>query len=288
MAGTKADYIADRASFGGIKRYLALPCAVPKQIYVESFYPALLTALWSYNSPDPRHLYHKYGPGDLTRAGERVPRSTLCEVKGILKDAFPVQSPEHEKFLRTVFTISEIADIATWYYFVGSILADFLEDWADGVVKQKPCSNPAQGRKNSGFAPFGASFSNGRWGTFDFNFDDPHNPAGPCGVVLRPGQGCIVAAACSGQDVGGVPVPLNTRILRQSDGKVLDENQGEEVREQGILIGYRKSHTFVKYINNNASVGLELIEWQCTCPNMLPDDEVFPQSTGTCYRGFIF
>ncbi len=276
MAGSKADWVADRKSFGAIKRYLALPCSVPKSVYAEAAFKAATKLIWSYESPDPRHVYHKtFG------------RSTLCEVKGIVKKAVPTSGPLDEKTLRNLFKIVEVIDVATWYFFIAAILADFLLDWSDGVVKMKPCSDPAQGRRNSGFAPFGASFSNGRWGTFDFNFDDPHNPAGPCGVILRPGQGCIVAATCTGTDVGGVQVPLDTRILRQSDGKVLDQNMGDEIREQGILVGYSKSHVWTKYINNNASVGLELIEWQCTCPLNLPDDEVFPQE-GSCYRGFIF
>lgn len=276
MAGSKADWVADRKSFGAVSRYLALPCAVPKQVYAEAAFKAALKLIWSYDSPDPRHVYHK-----------ATGRSTLCEVKGILKRTIPVNGPEDEKALRWLFKITEVVDVATWYFFLAAILADFVLDWADGVVKLKPCNDPAQGRKNSGFAPFGASFSSGRWGTFDFNFDDPHNPAGPAGVVLQPGQGCIVAASCTGQDVGGVQVPLDTRIFRQSDGKVLDQNMGEEIREQGILVGYRASHTWTKYINNNASVGLEVIEWQCTCPTALPDDEVFPRD-GNCFRGIIF
>lgn len=275
MAGAISDYVADRITFGGVRRYLALPCAVPKQIYVEAFERALMKAFFTYESPDPRHLYHK-GTG----------RSTLCEVKGIIKKAIPIQSPEHERFVRTLFKFTEIVDVLTWYAFIAGIAADFVNNWGSGIVKLKPCQNPAQGRANSGFAPFGASFSSGRFGTFDWNFDDPHNPAGPCGVVLQPGQGCIVAASCTGQDVGGVQVALLTRIYRQSDGKVLDENQGEDIVEQGIHIGYRPSHTFVKYIHPHSATGLEVIEWQCTCTDALPDDEVFP-GDGTCYRGLI-
>ena len=270
MAGTKEDWLWDRRTFGGIKRYLALPCAVPPRIYAEAFTAAIMKAIWSYDSPDPRHIYHKaFG------------RSALCSAKGVVNAGSPGLSEDHAAGKRVMFEFLTVVDLLAWYAFVGGIIKEGLIDWADGIVKVGPCTNQDD-KKGSGFAPFGASFSSGRWGTFDYNFNNPAAPAGPAGFVLAPGEGCVIAVSATGQDLGGVQVALDTRIYNSTRNILLDSDTGEKIFEQGIAVGYRPSHTWTNYYNNQLSHGDEVVEWQSTCGDALPDDEVFPR-TGSCF-----
>jgi hypothetical protein len=269
--GDKSTNIFDSKTIGNIKRILALPCDTPPSIWIETAVPAILGALWDYESFDPRELYHK-----------SQGHSALCEVKGLVKQSH-LLPPEHKSNLtKFVFRFFEVFDLITWYTFLLAIAADGVYNWSSGILRMSPCSDIAQ-REGSGFAPFGGSFDGGQWGSLDF-FMNPgrYYPATSPGFVLQPGEQCMIAVSCTFQDVFGVPVEGSTRIHVEETGEILDEGESHLVQEPLSFGHMSQALTWAQYSHRTGATGTRKVQWQCTHGGVLPDHELFPKN-GFCF-----
>jgi len=271
--GNKSNSIWDTKTWGNIKRIAALPCDTPPSLWIEAAVPAILAAVWDFESPDPRELYHKLHG-----------HSALCEVKGLIKSGH-LLPPEHKSPLtKFIFRFAEVADVATWYTFLMAIAAQGVFDWTSGILRMSACSDETQ-KEGAGYDPFGGSFDSGQWGTFDF-FMNPgrYYPATSPGFVLQPGERCFIAVECKFGDVFGVPVEGLTRIHVAETGEVLDRGESKFIPSTFGPGEYSSAITWAHYAHRTGAGGTRQVQWQCTHNGVLPDHELFPLG-GNCFIG---
>jgi hypothetical protein len=270
--GTKENSVFASKTFMTFKRILALPCDNPPSLWIETAAKAALKAYIGQLGGDPKELYHTV-----------FHESVIGTNKNSFREAFPHISPDESKLTRFFFDFAPALDLTLWFYFLAGVLEDGVLDWLGQVEQQTACTDISQ-RAGSGDDPFGGSFSGGRWGTFDFNFNPGrYFPAGPPALVLQPGESGTIACMCNYQDTGSVPVQGRARILFDDGAYVLDE----DISEQKSGGQYRPTVVWAHASNGKHSGRTKNMEWQCTTDQNLPHGELFPAG-GHCFINQTF
>lgn len=272
--GGPQKYLYDRPA-GAIKRLLEIPCAPTPMVYIEATAAAAIEMFISYVSPDYRELYTK-GTG----------KSIFCDVEGTIHQvqrATGGKIPQLERFL---FKIAKKVDISTYWYFLASIIADGVIDWATIARKLSECGHTNDPNAGAGYAYIGAIPDDGSWGGQPFSFDPPskYAPASPAGVTVPPGWAYILSASCSWRSSLGTGVPTLSRIVVKDViafddgptpmiGDVLDHHQNT-VDMYGTA---HPNHVWTKGVNPANAIITYEAQWAYAGGMPLPYHEAFPK-----------
>lgn len=267
MAGELSNNIFDTKTFNNLKRVFLSECQVPATIYAELTAADLAEALFSYERPDPKAIYDRtFG------------HAFIHDARGIARKIGLLGNPSESKVSRFAADFLSLGDLIPYYVWLIGLGANFLFNWSSDIIQSSGCQPPLKGNGGGGYAPFGASFDGGRWGTFDFWFDGPIGPAGPPGVVLEPGQNCMIAVNATATSLAGEDVPYDARIYVSDTGAVLDAattpGSGDAARQ--------RLPVWAQYHHGASATTTTLVEWQCTYFGNLPDHELFP-GDGSCF-----
>lgn len=253
---------------GNVKRILSLPCDTPPSLWVETFVPAALKAIWTVASPDPKELYHKaFG------------NSLYHDYKQTLRDSEVIPPESESAATRFYFNALDWADLSVWYLFLADAGLDGLMNWTSQVLKQSQCPNKGYAGQGHGNFYFGAIPDDGRWSGLDFSFAEGTDfyPAAPSHIQLRPGHTGIIAARASFHLwLLEEPVACEARVIIQETGLVLDQVNivDPDVAAQS------PTKTFVKYTNNTRTTQTLQAQWRWT-GGPVPEGEVFPDADST-------
>jgi hypothetical protein len=111
-----------------VKRIVTWPCAIPIEIWVETFGPALLRLFWSAGPWDKKWLFHHvFGHSWLCGLKQRllaVEEATRVPIPGAMK---------------TIFRVAAILDTLAWVFFVASVSLEFVSTWHTMARKARHC-----------------------------------------------------------------------------------------------------------------------------------------------------
>jgi hypothetical protein len=264
-----------RRTVGNFKRIMSFPCAITPLLAVEAAVPAVIAALWGIESPDPKHLYHKtFG------------RSALCEVKGKLQATGLVGDEHASKRTRLLFDLAEFIDLELWYLFLIDIAAEGLFNFSSNLIEYSGCDPKKALHGANSDLPFGACGADGSLHSlFEWaNLGPGPGPSFGSGIVVPPGANWHMACSAAGQDVFGVPCPLQVQMVNVTRGTILDTHTGESYTDSTPdATFYHESVVFAEGANPSASY--EVIECWGSNGLPMPDNEIFARS-GTFYASY--
>lgn len=261
-----------KKTINGLKRVLALPCATPPGVYVETALEALASILWSLYSPDFKEAYHQ-----LTG------HSLLCSAKGVLKHSTVIPPKETSAATRFFFSSAEWFDRATWYIFIAQIINDSLIDWESQLIALSKCRDGLSPLVASGTWFFGAIHDDGEWGTEDYTAQAgsiyyPVWGSGP--LIVKPGKAYSIACSQGFHNFEGESVPVSARIINKTHNVLLDSYSVTKDQAQGAA----KTHVWIDTRNETVDTIHVYCEWSYT-GDPLTDHEAFGDHDGT---GFAF
>lgn len=254
-------------SSGRLARIIVAPCSVPTVVWVESAFPALLKAIYSYESPDPKHVYHMV-------AGH----SLICSLKQEIRNAREAAGAEEGEGLRFLFKLAETVDKAIWWLFLAGLGVDAFIDWTSMAYELAGCRGPDG--SNSSDNPFGgipdvthAGDGNGlQWLT-----GNPETPSFGASVGVRPGHSFTLIWLCNGKDIHSKPAPITAEFRNETIGTVLDQHTG-------VLKGDHYEATTVAWQarnENNETCIYSVNAWG----SIITDSHLVLPSGGFCHRG---
>lgn len=204
-------------AYNAINRIFAIPCAIPPVVYVETAIEAVISMFYSFLEPDVRELYTQVRG-----------HSALCEVKGALKDIFEGVPGTNNPVTKTVFKISEIIDVGTFWLFIAALVNEGLFDWSSQLHRVAACAHTDQPNVGSGPYFFGGLEDNGTWDGMAYSADagSKFAPVWESGssCVVKPGKSWAVAASQSFHAVSGPPVGTSARLINLTTGQVYDSD----------------------------------------------------------------
>jgi hypothetical protein len=120
---------------GRIKALADYTCAVQPRIYVETFFPAALKAIYTVAIPDNKELYkHVFG------------HSWLCTVKALFKDGrYAAEGPDVFA-TEFIFDFFEVTDTIAWWFFIADVFSEAFINWQTAAFQRSGCfPNPLEG-----------------------------------------------------------------------------------------------------------------------------------------------
>jgi hypothetical protein len=173
---------------GGVKRIMALPCSLPVEVYVETLVPAVLGAWYSIIEPDPKEIYHKVSG-----------KSFICDVTSSAEGAARMAGVPENKATRFLFKSAAVYDIATWYFFLGDVVAEGLANWTSFAYAQRQCNAKGSPDYGSGPAYAGALAGGQPNSNTSYVFSPPSKfaPVSTTEVIAMPGKSVTLACSAS-------------------------------------------------------------------------------------------
>lgn len=266
-SGVGHNTVLGSRTIGNVVDILNMPCAITPQMAIRTAVPAILEALWSFESPDPKHLFHKLRGHSL-----------LCDIKGGLMDTHLIPPPEDEPLVRFLFKSAEWLDRLTWYMFVASVVGDALFDWTSNLLKVSGCVAKSPFGYN-GDTPFGACSDDGRLATLFEWFNSGPAPGPTCGssLFVPPGWKWIAYVQAQGQDENSVPCALNISLENFTVPSIYDYSPA--LPKAGGA-GYHFTQAWGQGVNNGNVA--HTIGFRGSSDGPKPSRQVFPKS-GSIY-----
>lgn len=222
------------------------PCAESPLLGVSLAFPAILKAAWSIIEPDFKEAYHKV-----------VGQSIYHDIKQSIREAREVDSVVPEKALRAIFKFADVADMATWYAFLGSVAEDGMYEWTSQMLKMNGCNGSHRGTVLSPWC--GGIIVKGIWSELDIVISDGHGGSfvGFSGGRVRRGHTSNFVFYCTPEDLDGKTPDISTRVIIPQTGEILDtdDNSPDENGDRP-----KKLINFATYTNN--TYGNVDIVWQ--------------------------
>ncbi len=256
---------------GGIKRVMAVTCAIEPAIWVETLAEASLAAFWDVLEPDPKEVYHKV-----------TGKSFVCDVTTTLEHGAKKLPTASKPATRFLFRGLAVYDLATWYFFLADVAFEGGIKWTSALYHQRQCPDPNNPNHGSGVIWGGGLHPNGVWGQMDFSFNPGSRfaPVSPSGITLAPHA--AYTCAFTGEFTIGdhVIVPTPCRMLWAQRDRNLDYS--EQKSKDGVAEG--QTHVWAKSRNPDDEIMDIFVEWNWSDSKSPPEQQCFP--TESCY-GYV-
>lgn len=155
-----------------LRKFLYSPCSITPQVWIETFLPAAVVAIFTVLTPDPKETIRILGGG----------KSWLKQVKVSFQDALAGEPLENYKGIRFLFEFAEGVDLAVWWLFLAGVAAEFLMDWSSMAFRMAGCDATNRSLTSERRFALGNFEGDGTW--YDAGLWTEINP--PTGHLLSP------------------------------------------------------------------------------------------------------
>jgi len=256
--------------WGNWTKILSLPCAIEPWVYAEASVDALGAMIWSIATPSFREEYHHV-------FGESV----LCNIKQAINSAHTPKTTTGQRVKRWLFRIAELADVATWYYFLANVLIDGAIIFESQVQKEVACT--ASGRANSGTGTlwFGAIMDEGWWPAPEFFFAaGQFAPVHASTLVVHPDTRWTLAVSTSWHTFEEIPYPIASRLRSVNVSHIYD-TYNPPLPDEPFEVPW--THTFHRDVGGYGAEDIIIAECANLTGQQVPHHEFFPDDTSVCF-----
>jgi hypothetical protein len=203
-----------------IRKYMFTSCTITPAVWIETFLPAALGALWSVLTPDPKETLRIVGGG----------KSWLKQLKISVPEAELVEPTFKNKSLRFLFEFAEGVDLAVWWLFLISVTEDFLIEWSSLQMRMAGCTHDERDKTRELWLVLGDFEPDGNW------YD-----AGLWKEVTPPSEqlsGPVINVAIDGQVAVGVSLQCQNAATGLRSGfqmRWIDAHTGDIVSQSVLL-----------------------------------------------------
>lgn len=255
---------------GNIKRILVNQCDIPISAYVEAGVDAVGGMLASIVSPDPKELYH------AVRG-----HSALCDLKGFLNNMEFIPPEEDSFATRYFFRNLEQYDVATWWMFLASVAHEGLINFTSQAIRIDGCGYKENPKSGPGNFYLGAVHDTGEFNEMEFEFPafSQFYPVFSSQVYAYAGEQFSISGSAKFTDFYNTPVPSASRIVRKSDGMVMDYDECDPYGTKPR----KSSHVWYSGQSQTDTLEQYSLEWAYTGGIPLPTGQAFPNHDAHIY-----
>lgn len=263
-------YIPYENEYNAVVEFFYIPCAIPPQLYVAAAEAAIMVLFWSQREPDAKELYH------VTKGV-----TVYHDIKHGLLEAAHIPSDQVHPTTRAVFQLGALADIASWYGFIGGVVGNGVLAWTSQIFKHVNCLDQGNPKFGQGFNPYGAIRGQGQWDEVPFECAPPSIFApvwpGPTAIVYPDKYG-FVAASLGFEHLDGSSAGAATRVIDLASGIVHQTYTAEQDPDTG---DYGRNHVW--YGAKNETGLTQLLTVQSSGQEPEYPYELFPTPASTCF-----
>lgn len=234
-------------NIGQVIRVMNGGCDIPPSLWVETGISAIISAFVTFAGPDWRYAFH-----------EATGHSITCFAKEGLADVKEIAPEAGSGLTRFLFKLTEKADAAVWFLYLGSIAREGLIDWTSQAMRLAGCVHPNS--QNGSDDAFGSvpdeTLIGGRNGYAWFTGEGSIGPIIHPVLVIPPRHRGQIGFHAVGLYPPNTPIGLVADIVDVNSGAVYDHHESSVTDE-----GPRKTMVFssIKNDDDQKSIILQVL-----------------------------